>query len=194
MNVISSDHSPKEIRNRETKEFHLKSKKLKKRAPDSSIPKESLIGKTSQLRNQIIRLQRSISKTQRILGGLEGFRNFLDSGDKSLSPAGLPGYINRVTYKNEAVLSPYKENLQNILVGRDSAALNELIGEVHASLEKLAGELSRFEIAEQNARSLTSSVTGQLEALAPRKIIEGIKKDGELLFRLKSENVLSLLS
>ncbi len=196
MNVISSDHSPKEIRNREIKEFHSKTEKLENRAPDSSLPKESIIEKTSQLRNQIIALQRSISKTQRILGGLEGFRNYLDSGEEALSPAGLSGYIDRITYQSEAVLLPYKEELENIFSRKDFASLDKLIGKIHISLEKLASELSRFEIAEQNARSLSIFITGQFDTLNSNKIIQGIKKDGEfpLWVRLKRENILNLLS
>lgn len=190
MKIIQGNLSlKKSVENREVKEPRARANRKNKQAARASLPEGSFSSETAQIMKQMILIQRSISKTQRILGGLEGFRHFLDS-DKSLSvlEKELSNYISKITYDREIVLDPFRKQMLKILTKKDIASLDQLTGEAQRKIEELTGELGRYEIAEQNTRSLIT----QKDPL--REILEGIKKEQDIPIHLKRENVLDLLT
>jgi hypothetical protein len=137
----------------------------------------------SEIRKQILILQRSLSRQQSILGGFEGFRSLLDS---SITRPG--DFIGDITYRGEAVLVPYRDRLEKIFETGDRAALERLISASRRIIDEHAIQLSRLQTAEQNSRSLAPSQTPL------SSILQGIENAGDLLLKLEAENVLDLLS
>ena len=142
------------------------------------------IGKGDAGARQVLMGKRSISKTQAVLGGLENLRTIIDSDPE------LSAYISQITYDNKPVLDPYREQLKQIIAGKDFASLDKLITEVKAQIGDLCGALSRYETAEQNRRSLIALPREDFL----KNFVAGIKKDGALALRLKRGNVLNLLA
>jgi hypothetical protein len=135
-----------------------------------------------EIRKQLLVVQRSLGRYQSILGGFEGFKVLLDSGAREAAD-----YIRHVIYRGEAVLEPYRAELNRILQTKDRPALQQLINGARTEIQGLAVELSRLETAEQNSRSLV------LSAGALPDILKGIRSEGDQLFRLDGKNVLDLL-
>ena len=142
---------------------------------DSPIP---------EIRKQMLVVQRTLGRYQSILGGFEGFQRFLVPA-AAVKDAAL--YLQKVVYRGEAVLEPFKVELARILETRDTPALQRLIQNVRTEIHGFAVQLSRLETAEQNSRSINS--TGKSLA----DILQGIKTEGDMLFDLEGENVLKLL-
>ena len=142
---------------------------------DSPIP---------EIRKQMLVVQRTLGRYQGILGGFEGFQRFLEP---SAAAKDAEQYLQKVVYRGQAVLEPFKVELARILETRDMPALQRLIQNVRTEIHGFAVQLSRLETAEQNSRSINS--TGKSLA----DILQGIKTEGDLLLDLEGGNVLKLL-
>jgi hypothetical protein len=142
---------------------------------DSPIP---------EIRKQMLVVQRTLGRYQSILGGLEGLQRFLQP---SAAAEDAEAYLQKVVYRGEAVLQPFKDELARISATQDTSALQRLIQNLRTEIHRFAVQLSRLETAEQNSRSLNS--TGKSLA----DILQGIKTDVDLLLDLEGENVLKLL-
>ena len=154
----------------------------------SGLPKTRWFHPTRRDEQEIISLQRAISKTQLILGGLQGFTSLFDS--ESLTAA---DYISRITYEGETVLSAYADKLSDILSAKDPDSLNVLIKEVKKELAQMASKLGEYQVAEQNKRSVLGKEEAPDLEDTLKSIIGALKKAGDLPIRLKRENVLNLL-
>jgi hypothetical protein len=135
-----------------------------------------------EIRKQLLAVQRTLGRYQRVLGGLEGFKVLLRSDAKSAAD-----YIAHVRYRGEAVLEPYSVQLNGVLQRGDAEALGRLIQGTRAEIHGLSVELSRLETAEQNSRSLS------LGRAALSGVLEGIRRQGDQLLNLEGKNVLDLL-
>ncbi len=149
-----------------------------------AVPADTGDSPIPEIRKQMLVVQRTLGRYQSMLGGFEGFQRFLEpsaaAGDAAL-------YLKRVVYRGEAVLEPFKVELERILETRDTSALQRLIQNVRTEIREFAVQLSRLETAEQNSRSITP--TGKSLA----DILQGIKTGADLLSDLEGENVLKLL-
>ncbi len=154
----------------------------------SGLPKIRWFHPTRRVGQEIISLQRAISKTQLILGGLQGFTSLFD-----LESLTATDYISRITYEGETVLSAYTEKLSDILSAKDPDSLNVLIREVKKELAQMASKLGEYQVAEQNKRSVLGKEEAPDLEDTLKSIIGALKKAGDLPIRLKRENVLNLL-
>ncbi len=137
-----------------------------------------------EIRKQMLVLQRTLGRYQSILGGLEGFQRFLEP---SAAAEDADLYLQKVVYRGEAVLEPFKVGLARILETQDASALQRLIQNVRTEIHGFAIQLSRLETAEQNSRSINP--TGKSLA----GVLLGIKTEEDLLLDLEGQNVLKLL-
>ena len=163
------------------------------RLHESSIPRAPVLKRSasqepdigqpvSEIRKQLLVVQRSLGRYQSILGGLEGFKILLQSDAGTADD-----YIGKVMYRGQAVLEPYSDRLERILQNKDSKSLQGMIENTRNEIHGLAVELSRLETAEQNSRSLISG------SAAISEILGGIRSSGEALLRVEAKNVLDLL-
>jgi hypothetical protein len=103
------------------------------------------------------------------------------------SDSRLDSYIASVIYQGEQLLEPAREELKNIAASSDLQALDEKIRRVEWKIANLSAALGKYEIADQNARSLPAR-----ESLA--EIARDLREEGGLPQRLSREHVLKLLS
>jgi hypothetical protein len=143
----------------------------------------------SDLRHRILALQREVGRAQRVLGGLEGLEELLSGASTDGPPVDskLDDYVARLTYRGEAVLEPFREQLDRILQAGDDAALQGLIEDSRNRLGLLAQELSRYETERQNNRAISAS-GDSLQLLK-----EQIQTNRGRFMEVKPENVLRLL-
>jgi hypothetical protein len=140
-----------------------------------ALPDEGL----SELRQSALVAQRYVARAQSVLGGLEGFRDYLlgePSGEAEAQEALL-----RFRYQGEPVLEAHREALLSIAARRDIPLLERWIGTVRQTVIGLAAELARGGTPAPDAGTL-------------RALQEGIRLAGEGLERLQRENVLKLLA
>ena len=104
-----------------------------------------------EIRKQILVVQRSLGRTQSVLGGFEGFERLLGSKAASEEAA---RYIGGVVYRGETVLEPFSAELNRILQREDRSALQGLITNAREEIQGFAVQLIRLQTAEQNSRSL----------------------------------------
>jgi len=149
-----------------------------------AVPADTGGSPIPEIRKQMLVVQRTLGRYQGILGGFEGFQRFLEP---SAAVKDASQYLRKVVYRGEAVLEPFKVELERILETRDMPALQRLIGNVRTEIHGFAVQLSRLETAEQNSRSI--NFTGKPLA----DILQGIKTEGNLLLDLEGGNVLKLL-
>ena len=149
-----------------------------------AVPADTGDSPIPEIRKQMLVVQRTLGRYQSILGGFEGFQRFLEPSAAAIN-ADL--YLQKVVYRGEAVLEPFKVELARILKAQDTPALQRMIQNVRTEIHGFAVQLSRLETAEQNSRSTNS--TGKSLA----DILQGIKTEGDLLLDLEGENVLKLL-
>ena len=135
-----------------------------------------------EIRKQLLVVQRSLGRYQRMLGGLEGFKVLFKADARTATD-----YVRHVVYRGEAVLEPYSGQLNRILQNKDLESLQQLIESTKAEIHGLAVQLSRLETAEQNSRSLA------LDKAALMEVLEGIRSQGDQLLNLEGKNVLDLL-
>jgi hypothetical protein len=138
------------------------------------IPEE---GGLTELRQRALVAQRYVARAQAVLGGLEGFRDFLLG-----SPGGeAEEAILRARYQGEPVLEAHRAALLAIAGRGDVPLLERWIGTVRETVAGLAGELSRGAAPGPEASTLQG-------------LLEGIRRSGGGLEKLQRENVLKLLS
>jgi hypothetical protein len=149
-----------------------------------AVPADSGDNPIPEIRKQMLVIQRILARYQSLLGGFEGFQRFLEP-TAAAEDADL--YLQKVVYRGEAVLEPFKVELARILETQDRSALQQLIQNVRKEIHGFAVQLSRLETAEQNSRSINS--TGKSLA----DMLHGIKTEGDLLLDLEGKSVLKLL-
>jgi hypothetical protein len=131
-------------------------------------------------RQRVRLIQRALSRAQSTLAGLEEFRSVLwRSGADGLERSALE-ILERTRYQGEAVLEPHRQMLLRASANRDSRELDRLIGTVRQNISALAGD---------RHQGPDFSASRQIAAL-----IEGIRRHGQALERLKRDNVSRLLS
>ena len=131
----------------------------------------------SELRQRVLVAQRHVARAQAVLGGLEGFRDFLLGGPHA-EPE-IRNAILRPSYQGESVLESHGETLLAIAARNDIPLLERWIATVRETANSIAPETARQEALEP-AGALT-------------QILEGIRRSSPDLQRLERENVLKLL-
>ena len=138
-------------------------------------------GKSSRIRQQLIQIQAQLSKYQTVLGGMRGFRSYIDA--KKSAPEAVQ-YLAGITYDQEAVLEPYQERLLELLGGSNGAGLDQMMSEVETQITTYSSSIDRFQIAEQNRQAVQSEF--ELE-----KIVAGIKEG--IPFEIERDKALDFL-
>ena len=138
-------------------------------------------GKSSKIRQQLIQIQAQLSKYQTMLGGLHGFRSYVDA-KKPASEA--VQYLAGITYDQEAVLEPYRERLLELLAESNGAGLDQITSEVEAQIKTYSSSIDHFNIAEQNRQAVLSEF--ELE-----EIVAGIKEG--IPFEIERDKALDFL-
>ncbi len=133
----------------------------------------------SELRQRALVAQRYVARAQAVLGGLEGFRDYLLGQPRGEQEA--LEVILRARYQAEPVLESHRETLLGIAARGDLPLLERWIATVRETVAGVAGELDRREAGQPGA--------GRLQEL-----LEGIRRAGAGLEKLERENVLRLLS
>jgi len=147
-----------------------------RRAERTSAPAEE---GPSELRQRVLVAQRYVARAQAVLGGLEGFRDYLLGEPRGEQEA--QEFILRARYQEEPVLESHRETLLGIAARRDLPLLERWIATVRETVAGVAGDLDRREAGEPGARTL-------------QELLEGIRRSGAGLEKLQRENVLKLLS
>jgi hypothetical protein len=152
-----------------------------RRAATSQSPALPVETDLSEVRQQALVAQRYVARAQTVLGGLEGFRDYLLGEPRGEAEA--QEAILRVRYQGEPVLETHRATLLDIAARRDIPLLERWIGTVRETVAGVAGELDR--------REARPSYPG---AGTLQELQEGIRRSGAGLERLQRENVLKLLS
>jgi hypothetical protein len=139
----------------------------------------------AKIRAQLVGMQRAVSRQQRLLGGLIGLRELMQA-EPGAAADRLESHIAGVTYRGEPVLEPLRGELKKIAAAGDVRALEAQIAAAEQEIARLSVSLGKYEIAEQNARSLAAR-----ESLT--EIARGLRREGGLPQRLSREQVLKLL-
>jgi hypothetical protein len=164
-------------RRRELEELHGAS--LVRRAAAGQSPAVPAEEGLTELRQRALVAQRYVARAQAVLGGLEGFRDFLLGEPRSEAAAQEAILLAR--YQGEPVLEAHRATLLGIAARRDLPLLERWIGTVRETVAGVAAELGRREAREPDSRTL-------------QELQEGIRRSGSSLERLQRENVLKLLS
>jgi hypothetical protein len=138
-------------------------------------PKEGL----SELRQSALVAQRYVARAQSVLGGLEGFRDYLlgePGGEAEAREALL-----RARYQGEPVLEAHHDALLRIAARRDLPLLERWIGTVRETVAGVAAQMAPGGMQAPDAGTL-------------RSLREGIRRSGADLEKLQRENVLRLLA
>ena len=133
----------------------------------------------SELRQRALVAQRYVARAQAVLGGLEGFRDYLlgrPQGEQEAQEVLL-----RARYQGEPVLETHRETLLGIAARGDLPLLERWIATVRETVAGVVGDLDRREAAQPGAGTL-------------QELLEGIRRSGAGLEKLERENVLKLLS
>jgi hypothetical protein len=162
------------VRRRELEE--LQRAASARRAGQTQAPAEEGL---SELRQRVLVAQRYVARAQAVLGGLEGFRDYLLGGPRSEQEA--QEILLQARYQGEAVLESHRETLLGIAARGDIPLLERWIATVRETVAGVAGELDR-------------PGTGRPAAAALQELLDGIRRTGAGLERLQRENVLKLLS
>jgi hypothetical protein len=128
----------------------------------------------SELRQRALVAQRYVARAQVVLGGLEGFRDYLLAGQPQGEQQALE-VILRARYQEEPVLDTHRETLLGIAARRDLPLLERWIATVRETVAGVAGE------------------AGAPAADSLQRLLEGIRRSGAGLEKLERENVLKLL-
>jgi hypothetical protein len=145
---------------------------------------ENPAGAAAKIRARLIELQSSVSRSQRLLGGLYGLRDLLQS-----EPAASGGQLKAQISAVAAAGAPeaLRQQLQVLAERGDLQSLNGWIRSTEQEITRLSASLGKTEIADQNARSLAAR-----ESLT--EIARGLREKQVLPQRLSREQVLKLLS
>jgi hypothetical protein len=133
----------------------------------------------SELRQRALVAQRYVARAQAVLGGLEGFRDYLLAGQSQGEQQALE-VILRARYQAEPVLDTHRETLLGIAARGDLPLLERWIATVRETVAGVAGDLDRRQAGAPGADSL-------------QRLLEGIRRSGAGLEKLERENVLKLL-
>ena len=150
-----------------------------RRASTGQSPPIPAEGGLTELRQRALVAQRYVARAQAVLGGLEGFRDYL-LGEPQDEAGALQALL-RARYQGEPVLEAHSATLLGIAARRDIPLLERWIGTVRETVAGVAGELARREAPEPGARTLQA-------------LMEGIRLSGAGLEKLQRDNVLKLLS
>jgi hypothetical protein len=135
----------------------------------------------SELRQRALVAQRYVARAQAVLGGLEGFRDYL-SGQPRGEQEALEVILS-ARYQAEPVLETHRETLLGIAARGDLPLLERWIATVRETVAGVVGDLDRRRHA-----------AGAPGAGSLQELLEGIRRSGAGLEKLERENVLKLLS
>ncbi|MBN2532335.1 MAG: hypothetical protein JXB88_05560 [Spirochaetales bacterium] len=191
MEIINNEFSMK--RNDDVKKIEKTGQKKSSLTPD--ISSGSFIKDTNNNYNEVTsRVQRSLTKEQIVLAGLETIYSFLESGmtkDESISL--LNEIVFKTQFDNEKVLSEYEQLLETALKKGDSASIDKLIKETQDTIQTLIQELEMNEMKKQNLRSLKSISREDNAEELMQKVIKSLKEEGLPVMNIPRERVADLL-
>jgi len=140
------------------------------------------------------RVQRSITREQVILAGIETIRSFLKSGmTKDESIMFLNEIVDKTQFDSEKVLGKYRKSLQTALEKGDPAVLADIIKKVQDSIESLTNELEMNEMKKQNLRSLRSFSKEDNPEKLMNKVIKSLQEEGLPEIKIPRERIADLL-
>ncbi|MBN2440870.1 MAG: hypothetical protein JXJ04_05980 [Spirochaetales bacterium] len=194
MEISNNNYIPK-------KNDTIKSSKealLKKKHDEiiSDAQSDTFINDTHHLYNEVTsRVQRSITKEQVSLAGLETIRSFLKSGmTKEESIVFLQDIADKTQFDKEKVLDMYRESLADALNQGNTKAIDDLISKVQDNIETLKNELEMNELKKQNLRSLDNLSREDNPEDLMKKVITSLKEDGLPSINIKRERISDLLT
>jgi hypothetical protein len=139
----------------------------------------------AKIRARLVELQRSVSRHQRLLGGLYGLRDLLQA-EPHASSEQLDNRIASVVAAGKTLPETIQKELLTLESGMNRQTLDKVIGFTEQAIVYLSTSLGKTEIADQNARSLAAR-----DSLA--EVARGLRAEGSLPQRLSREQVLKLL-
>lgn len=138
----------------------------------------------------ILQIQRSISKDQLVLGALEQLKMRLEG--TADTPESFLSELTRSTRMGKAmVLEPYASVLHEILAQKDTARLEELMDTTRRRISLTIASLARDQVAAQNLLSVKPTAEDLSELL--KKIVADLKKKGDPGTHLERTRILDLL-
>jgi len=140
----------------------------------------------ARIRARLVELQRSVSRHQRLLGGLYGLRDLLQA-EPPASSEQLDARIGSVVAAGKALPDTIQKELLTLKSGMNRQTLDKVIGSTERAIVYLSASLGKIEIADQNARSLAAR-----DSLS--EVARGLREKGSFPQRLSREQVLKLLS
>jgi hypothetical protein len=165
--------------------------KTRGKAAETVSPKRDQTGPYSfSSHEDILQIQRSISKDQLVLGALEQLKVRLVGADEI--PASFLTELRQSTRMGKMmVLEPYESVLQEILSQKDTARLEDLIDTTRRRISLTIASLAKDQIAAQNI--LSAKPTGEDLSELLRKIVVDLKKKGDPGIHLERTRILDLL-
>ncbi|MCW8965302.1 MAG: hypothetical protein OQK82_01245 [Candidatus Pacearchaeota archaeon] len=194
MEISNNNYIPNKNDTIKNKKEALVEKKHDEIASDAQS--DTFINDTHHLYNEVTsRVQRSITKEQVSLAGLETIRSFLESGmEKEESIFFLQDIAEKTQFDKEKVLDVYRESLVDALNQGNPEAIDELINKVQDNIETLKNELEMNELKKQNLRSLDNLSKEDNPEELMKKVISSLKENGLPSINIKRERISDLLS
>jgi hypothetical protein len=193
MEIINNNFSMK--RNDDIKKADNPGKNKKEKPSVTNMSSDTFIKDTNNLYNEITSsVQRSLTKEQVILAGLETVRSFMESGmTENESIPFLEEIVAKTQFDNKMVLHEYRQSLKSALERGNPASIDTLIKKVKGTIESLTRELEMNEMKKQNLRSL-ENLSGKVnpEELM-QKVIKSLKEEGLPEMKIPRERVADLL-
>ena len=138
----------------------------------------------------VLQIQRSISKDQLVLGALQQMKVRLESS-AAIPESFLTELMQSARIGRAMVLEPYRSVLREILEQKDTARLEELIDTTRRRISLAIASLGRDQVAAQNLLSVKPTTEDLSELL--KKVVADLKKKGDPGTRLERTRVLDLL-
>jgi hypothetical protein len=169
--------------------------KKKEDGTASAIDSGDYINETGFQYNEVTsRVQRSITKDQVILAGLETIRSFIESGmSREESIPFLHEIVEKTQFDNEKVLESHTEEIVRALEEGNKAAIEELIHTTREDIDSLTEELEMNELKKQNLRSLKHLSREDNPEELMHKVITSLKKEGLPEMNIPRQRITDLL-
>lgn len=193
MEIINNNFSMK--RNDDIKKIEKTGQKNRKKRSISDTSSNAFIKDTDNHYNEITsRVQRSLTKEQVVLAGLETVHSFMESGmTKDESISFLEEIVEKTQFDNERVLENYQQSLATALEQGNPAPIDELIKKVQDSIDSLTQELEMNEMKKQNLRSIKSLSREENPEELMQKVIKSLKEEGLPEMNIPRERIVDLL-
>ena len=192
MEITNNNFIPK--KNDKMKKIDKTAQK-KKNKPITDSQSHTYITEThTHYNEETARVQRSITKNQVVLAGLETLRSIVESGmTKEESISFLKEIVEKTQFDNEKVLEEYKQSLEHALNRGVFASIERHIKKVQDSIVSLTEELEMNEMKKHNLRSLKSISREDNPEELMQKVIKSLKKEGLPRINIPRERISDLL-